>query len=65
MGEEHYNGVFLNINLQTTISMKRSLRELSIDMIIQRCIFKYNQISLFPCFTFVPKTGMGLCVPKI
>ena len=40
--------------------MKRSRRELSIDMVIDRFISKNNQITVFPCFTFIPKTGMGL-----
>ena len=37
--------------------MKRSRRELSIDMAIYMGIFKNNQITLFPCFSFTPKTG--------
>ena len=43
--------LFLKINLSTTISMERSRRELSIDMVIHRGIFKNNQITLFPSFT--------------
>jgi len=35
--------------------MKRSRRELSIDMVIHKGIFKNNQITLFSCFTFIPK----------
>jgi len=35
--------------------MKRSLKELSIDMVIHQVIFKNNQITLFPCLTFIPK----------
>jgi len=38
---------FRKINLSRTISMKRSRRELSIDMVIHRDIFKYNEITLF------------------
>ena len=38
--------------------MKRSPRELSINMV--RFIFQNNQFTLFPYFTFIPKTGMGL-----
>jgi len=48
--------LFLKINLSTTISMKRSRRELSIDMVIHRGIVKNNQITLFSCFTVIPKT---------
>jgi len=40
--------------------MKRSRRELFIDMVIRKGIFKNNQITLFPCFTFIPKTGFFL-----
>jgi len=40
--------------------MKRSRRELSINMVINRFIFKNNQITLITCFTFIPKTGVGL-----
>jgi len=38
----------LKINLPTTISMKRSRWELSIDMVINRGTFKNTQITLFP-----------------
>jgi len=40
--------------------MERSCRELLNNLIINRFIFKYNQITLFPCVTFIPKIGMGL-----
>jgi len=33
--------------------------ELFIDTVIYRSIFKNNQITLFPCFTSLPKSGMG------
>jgi len=62
---ESVSWLFFTINLSTSMSIKRSRRELSIDMIIQRGIFKNNQIKLFPCFTFiptsirVPKTGVS------
>jgi len=36
--------------------MKRSRRELSIDMVIVRGIFKNNQITHYSCFIFKPKT---------
>ena len=42
--------------------MKRSRRELSIDMVIPTDIFKNNQITLFPCFTSTPKTGLVFTV---
>ena len=35
--------------------MKGSRRELSIDTVD---IFKNSQFTLFPCFTFTPKTGV-------
>jgi len=31
-----------------------------IDMVIERGIFKTNQITFCLCFTFMPKTGMVL-----
>ena len=37
--------------------MKRSRRELAIDMVVHRGIFKFNQITLVLCFTFIPKSG--------
>jgi len=37
--------------------MKRSRRELSIDMITRRDIFKNNQVTVFPCSIFITKTG--------
>jgi len=34
-------------------------------MVIHRVIFKNNQITPFPCFTFIPKTGVSFyCVKK-
>jgi len=49
--------LFLKINISITISMKRSRQELSIDMVIHWGIFKYKEIALLPCFTFIPKTA--------
>jgi len=40
--------------------MKRSRRELSINMVIDGFVFNNNQITLFPCFNFIPNAGMGL-----
>jgi len=42
--------------------MKRSRRELSIDMVIHMAIFKSNQIKLFAYFTPIPKTGVVITV---
>ena len=39
--------------------MKRSLRELSIDMVIDGGIFTNNQITLFPSFTFTSNTEVS------
>ena len=52
--------LFFKINL--TISMKRSLRELSIDVAIHRGIFKNTQITLFPCFILIPKQKVVVIV---
>jgi len=40
--------------------MKRSRRVISIDMIVDWLLIKKKQITLLSCFTFIPKTGMGL-----
>jgi len=45
--------------------MKTSRRDISIDMVIHRGIFKNNQITLFPCFTFVPKTGVSFYCDEV
>jgi len=37
--------------------IKRSRRELSIDMVIHIDIFQNNQFTIFPSFTFIPKTS--------
>jgi len=39
--------------------MERSPRNVEINMVVDRFIFKNNQITLFR-FTSIPKTGMGL-----
>jgi len=46
--------------LITKTSMKRSRRELSINIVIDRSIFQNNQVTLSPCFTFIPQTNIGL-----
>jgi len=48
--------LFSEIKLTTTTSIKRSRRELSIDMVIYRGTFKDNRNTLLPNFTFIPKT---------
>jgi len=40
--------------------MESSRRDLSIDMVVDRFIFKNNQITLSLCFTFIPTTGVEL-----
>jgi len=40
--------------------MERSRRNLFIDMVVDMFIFENNQIMPFLCFSFVPKTGVGL-----
>jgi len=45
--------------------MKRSRRELFIEMVIHSDIFKNNQITLLHCFTFIYKTGISFyCVDE-
>jgi len=40
--------------------MESSRRDLFIGMVVDRFIFKNNQMTLFPCSTFIPKTRTGL-----
>jgi len=41
--------------------MESSRRDLFIDMVVDKFIFKGNQrVTLPPCFTFTPKAGEGL-----
>jgi len=40
------------------VNMQRSRRELSVDMVVHRGIFKNNHITLFLFFTFMPKKGL-------
>jgi len=40
--------------------MESSRRDLFIDMVVHRFIFKNNQITLSLCFEVIPKTGVGL-----
>jgi len=48
--------LFLRENVPVTISMKRSRRELSIDIVTYRDIIRNDEITLIPSFTFIPKT---------
>jgi len=43
-----------------TISMESSQRDLFIDVVVDRFIFKNNYNTLLPWFTFIHKTGLGL-----
>jgi len=43
-------------------------RELSIDRVVHWVVLKDNQITLFPCSTFITKTGLFftvLVVPEV
>jgi len=53
----------LKINLSTTISMKRSRRELSIDKVIYSGTFKCNQITLCPVVlrSYLKQRLVGAC----
>ena len=57
--------LFFLINQLTAMPMKRTCRELKVHMVIYRSIIKSIQITLFPSFTPIPKTGDSFyCVPK-
>jgi len=45
--------------------MESSQRDLFIDMVVDRFIFKNNQITVYPCFIFIPKTELSFyCVKQ-
>lgn len=48
------------IPLRKTIPMMTSQRDVFVDMVVDRVIFKNNQITLSPCSTVKPTTGLGL-----
>jgi len=43
--------------------MESPRRDLFIDMLVDKFIFKNNKIALSPCFTFIYKISVG--IPKI
>jgi len=50
----------------TTILIESSRQDLSINRFLTSLhIFKTNHITIFPCFTFIPQTGLGLPKPKV
>jgi len=52
--------LLLKISWWITISMESSRRDLFIDMVVDRYIFKNTLITLVTCFIFMPKTDVGL-----
>jgi len=56
--EIEHNVVFIHINLSITITIVGSVRNLFIDFL--KFIIESNLITLLSCFTFIPKTGIGL-----
>jgi len=50
--------LFFKIDLRSAISFKRSWRELSIDVAEHRSMLKNYQNTLYPRFSFIPKTGI-------
>jgi len=40
--------------------MESSRRDLFINMVVHRFIFKNNQLTVYPSFTFIPETSEGL-----
>jgi len=49
--------IFEDKTIKDHINKKVSSRALHIDMVIHKSIFKTNQITVFPRFTFILKTG--------
>jgi len=52
--------LFYKTAKQISILMERSRRVPFIDIVLDRFIFTNTSSTLFPCFTVIPKTGMGL-----
>jgi len=52
--------LFQKISLSLTILVKSSRRDLFIDTVVQKFIFKNKLIALLSRFTSIPKTGIGL-----
>ena len=61
-GRERNLDIFGDTNISTIISTKRCRRERSVDVVMQRGIFENNQITLVPCFTFIPKQRLVFIV---
>jgi len=51
--------LFFKIGLCSATSLKRSRRELSIDVAEHGSMLKNYQNTHYPCFSFIPKTGMA------
>jgi len=58
--EERNSVIFTYKPINKYINEKVSSSELSIDMVIDTGIFKNNQITLFPYFTFIPEKRLGI-----
>jgi len=55
--------LFLKINISITISMKRSRRELSIDMVIHVYLKKISSSPVLPSYLMLPKAAVNFyCV---
>ena len=51
--------LFFKIGLRLTILLKRSRQALSIDVAEHRSMLKDYQITHYPRFSFIPKTGIA------
>ena len=51
--------LFFKVDLCSATSLKRSRRELSIDVADHGSTLKNNQNKYYPCFIFTPKTVMA------
>jgi len=57
--------LILKIPVWITIPIESSRRDLFFDMAVDRFVLKNNQITLSPCFTLIPKTGVGLLKSRV
>ena len=59
-GGQRYLVIFEDTPLWIIISLESSGPDLFINMVVDRFIFKNNQITLSPSFSFIPVTDVGL-----
>jgi len=55
----YFGHFFFKTGLRSAVSVKRSRRELSIDVAEHKSVSKNGQNKYYPRFSFMPKTGIA------